>query len=1131
MAESMDVEQVEAGGLARPHSSPTYNYVVTAQQATAVTHAVVGHFTGPGDVNLILGKSTHIEIITLAPEGLQATLDIPVYGRISALRLFKPQAAARELLFVLTEHCRFFVLQYDPATGAPVTAASGDASDSIGRPVDNGQLGILDPECRAVGLHLYDGLLKVVPIDERGSLGSEMFNVRLEELGVIDMAFLAGCATPTVALLYEDAKHARHIKAYAVGLRSKDLEEAPLAHQNLDAGASMIIPVPAPLGGAIVVGEAVVTYFSAGPRQYQRTAALCQTVVRAWCQIDDDGSRYLLGDYLGGLHLLVLACVDGSVVGLKLQHLGTTSAASALCYLDNGVAFVGSRSGDHQLVRLHSEPGAVGVGGGPSYVEVLDSFTSLAPILDFAVQDMDRAGQGQLVMCCGTMRDGSLRVVRNGIGLNELNCVELAGIRGVWALRPGWRDAYDRLLVMAFVGETRLLAIDEDDELGEVELAGFDGGSQTLLCSNTLHDTLLQVTAAAVRLIDSAGGRCMAEWRPAEGRAISLAASSPTQVLLSTGGGALTYLEVQEGGLVERGAVVLLAEVACLDITPFGGSVESASLAAVGSWAMDVVLLRLPDLSPLATQPLGADQVIPRSVLLAGFEGAHHHLLVGLGDGALHSWRLDPATAALSDKKQIQLGTKPIQLRTFTSGGVSYVFAACDRPTIIYSQNRKLIYSNLNENEVNFMAPFNSASFPDSLAIAKEDSLTLGTIDAIQKLHIRSVPLGEQPRRLALQEATRTLAVATAGLLGGISPSGGAADRGQLLVFDDATYDRLAAYPLAAQELACSLASVSFAGDDTAYYALGTAVVKPEEYEPSKGRIVLLAYRGGGRLEVVESKEVKGAVYALQPFQGKLLASVNSKVHVFKWVPGGGGGAGGGGAAELVSETSTPVQVLSLYLAARGDFILVGDLMKSLTLLMYKAAEGSLEVRARDLDSKWLTALAALDDDTYALADNSHNLVVLRNNSDAATDEERARLQAVGCFHLGEFVNAMRHGSLVMRLPDSELASIPTLLFAGVEGAIGVMASLPQDLYAMLERLQGALAKTLPGVGGLDHGSWRAFRDERRSEGCRNFVDGDLVEAFLDLGPEQAAAVVGLMGPGFSVNDVTRKVEELQRLH
>jgi hypothetical protein len=55
MAESMDVEDAAAGGPSRPQSSPMYNYVVTAQQPTAVTQAVVGHFTGPGDVNLILG--------------------------------------------------------------------------------------------------------------------------------------------------------------------------------------------------------------------------------------------------------------------------------------------------------------------------------------------------------------------------------------------------------------------------------------------------------------------------------------------------------------------------------------------------------------------------------------------------------------------------------------------------------------------------------------------------------------------------------------------------------------------------------------------------------------------------------------------------------------------------------------------------------------------------------------------------------------------------------------------------------------------------------------------------------------------------------------------------------------------
>jgi hypothetical protein len=87
----------------------------------------------------------------------------------------------------------------------------------------------------------------------------------------------------------------------------------------------------------------------------------------------------------------------------------------------------------------------------------------------------------------------------------------------------------------------------------------------------TLQHSHCQVTGAAVRLIESSGARCIAEWSPPEGRTINLAASSPSQVLLSTGGGALTYLEVQEGGLVVRGTATLAAEVACLDITPTTG--------------------------------------------------------------------------------------------------------------------------------------------------------------------------------------------------------------------------------------------------------------------------------------------------------------------------------------------------------------------------------------------------------------------------------------------------------------------------------------------------------------------------------------------------------------------------------
>ena len=42
-----------------------------------------------------------------------------------------------------------------------MTRANGDASDRVGRAVELGQRGLVDPQCRLIGLHLYDGLFKV----------------------------------------------------------------------------------------------------------------------------------------------------------------------------------------------------------------------------------------------------------------------------------------------------------------------------------------------------------------------------------------------------------------------------------------------------------------------------------------------------------------------------------------------------------------------------------------------------------------------------------------------------------------------------------------------------------------------------------------------------------------------------------------------------------------------------------------------------------------------------------------------------------------------------------------------------------------------------------------------------------
>lgn len=118
-----------------------------------------------------------------------------------------------------------------------VTRAHGNVSDRIGKPSENGILAVIDPQARVIGLRLYDGLLKIIPLDKDSTelkaaslrytykmlvhglppvgISCRKNNTvcfsRLEELNVYDVEFLHGCSNPTLILIHQDL-NGRHIK-------------------------------------------------------------------------------------------------------------------------------------------------------------------------------------------------------------------------------------------------------------------------------------------------------------------------------------------------------------------------------------------------------------------------------------------------------------------------------------------------------------------------------------------------------------------------------------------------------------------------------------------------------------------------------------------------------------------------------------------------------------------------------------------------------------------------------------------------------------------------------------------------------------------------------------------------------
>lgn len=1124
--------------------------MVSAQKPTAITHAVTGNFTGPDDLNLIVAKTTRIEIHLLTSDGLKPLLDVNIYGRIATMSLFRASKQKQDFLFISTERYDIMVIRYNSSTGEIITEASGNVSERVGRPVDSGQITMVDPDSRLIFLHIYTGHLKCIPIDENSNL-KEAFNIRIEELQILDITYLSGCLKPTIAILYQDVKGNKHIKSYEILIRDKNFAQGPwLPLLNVEDGASKLIPVPKPCGGVIVVCEQTLTYTTGANEA--KSIATHPTSFVAYGQIDKDGSRFLLGDHLGILYILFLKHSNSKVTDVKLEKVGETSIPKALCYLDNGVVFVGSAFGDSQLIQLRSESDEKG-----NFIEILDSFTNLGPIVDFCVVDLDRQGQGQIVTCSGVGKDGSLRVIRNGVGINEMAMLELNGMNGVWALRNSFDASFDSMVVVSFIRETRFLSI-QGEELEEKEVEGFSSQEQTIFCSNVINKQFVQITESSIRLVDCGTLKLNSSYSPPKGKKINVGSCNSQQVLISTGSGHLMYFEIANNQLMLKQETDLEYEISCVNLNVLNNESGSngqskASICAVGLWTdVSVRILGLPNLNQLHKQLLGGE-ILPRSVLLVTFEEINY-LLCGLGDGQIFHFTIDIETGMLQNLKKITLGTQPIILNTFKSNHSINVFASSDRPTVIYSSNKKLLFSNVNLKEVSNMTPLNSQAFPDSLAIASKEGLTIGTIDEIQKLHIRTIPLCESPRRISYHEKSNVFGVLTATT----SPTTGD-DINYFKIIDEQTFETLHSYQLETFEQGSSIEVVSFTDELSKYFVVGTAYAMPTEEEPTKGRILVFSVSDNTNknIKLITEKSVKGAVYALESFNGKLLATINSKVHLFKMKEGA--------AKELVSECGHHGHVVALYLKSRGDFIIVGDLIKSISLLIYKQIDGTIEEIARDYNPSYLSSIDILDDDTFIGSDNSFNLFTVKKNSETASDEERRKLEVIGQYHLGEFINRFRRGSLVMKLNETydtnasnnnsssssnnnnnsssnntgnsaaPGSSIDTLLYATTSGSIGVIATIPQQRFQFLQKVQTNLTKVIKGVGGLKHESWRTFITERKVSESRNFIDGDLIESFLDLKREKMQEVIeGKQGGtplNMSVDDLIKIIDELTRLH
>ncbi|KAA8904984.1 mono-functional DNA-alkylating methyl methanesulfonate N-term-domain-containing protein [Sphaerosporella brunnea] len=1138
-------------------------YVASIHKASSVRHAIKAHFLSPDEPSLIVAKSNCAEIFDFSASGLTSRTSLTVYGTINCLLSFHPSNSPTEHLFIATEDHDYFTVSWDAERGTIRNEIlAQNVADKFLRDAPAGAKYLADPGGRMLGVHVYEGLFLAIPtvqMEKKGrkksvkasEIGSldEHCPIRMKELKVVDLTFLHGTSVPVLAILHRGGKtNSVHLETYQI-VRSGgtcEFQEWEIKSSNLEAEANMLIPLPEPLGGVLVLGEQTVVYFPVpGGQAHAIKRPLAQpTVFYTWGMVDNQ--RYLLSDETGKLKMLFLDLdEDGNVSEIKVEMIGQTSIASKILYLDNGHVFIGSHYGDSQLVKLSSfDP----------KLQVIQNFPSLAPILDFQVisssqsgtedqPDQYSSGQSRIVSGCGGFTAGGLRSVRNGVGLKDSAILaEWEGGRGLWALRSDVNSGYQDTLLVSFIDETRAFGFDAEGE-GEVEeleeFKSFSLDEETLTAVNLPGERLLQVTPSRIKLVDLESGTLLSEITPTS--KIISASVSYDKLICNVGSKSIVVYNIA-GVLEEVKGRVFEHEIACLFAAP-----DFPDVCAVGFWTSALVqLLSLPGLEPLAQESLGggaAAITIPRSIVMARvLEKQPPTLLVAMGDGTLYTFSVnDKASYVLSHKKSVALGTQAFYFQTIPrKDDIVSVFAACDHPTLIYSDDGRLMYSAVTAENVTYLTPFNTQSFPSSVAVLAGGELKISTVDTTRNIHVKTLTIGDVVRRVSYSKERQVHGIVTVRHSFDVS-SGEEKFSCFVSIVDDTEFAIVDSYKLRERELVeCILCAKLDNGDGTKSdkFVVGTGFqsdqeIEDEEPEPQEGRLLVFEFSEDRKLKLAADLKVDSIVKCIDIVNDNIVAALNKTIDVFSFkypnTPT---------KPELIKLITYRCHSEPLDLGVFGDMIAVGDMMKGPAILQYSSDPSpKLMETCRTFSVVWTTAIDMMDKDTLINADAEGNISIWQRD-DALMVADRKRLRLIGDMCLGEMVNRIRR---VDALPQQRLAQDvpiqPVAYIATVEGSIYLLGKISEAKTQLLLQLQANLAKFIDSIGGLQFNRWRAFSTPGRSaEEPYRFVDGDFIERFLELPEDVAEKVVKggnseLYALDASVDEVRGLVESLKAVH
>ncbi|KAG8793975.1 hypothetical protein FRC16_010750 [Serendipita sp. 398] len=1089
--------------------------VSTYLPPTATSHAVKCNL---GEDLLVVARINRLDVYKLLPNGLELSSSLELLSRVAALHEVSPDSGPGALL-VITDHpdCTALIVEFSVKEQKLVVQSSHKLTSSIKRPLAGCTVCAVSADRRYAAVALYLGSMNIFSFGRKnGGIILEMKSESpISELLLSSFAFVPNPTNGevTIALLYRTHSDEMKLSFKTIDEDTLDVSRDGHIVDMMKHAFQRLIPISSRGEGLLVIGDERIVYHGTqkkdrkqkSPIEGRRKSDLKQReahILTEWQYSDItgygviDGERILISDKYGKLVMIV---IDKEKEGMQAHLLGEASSASCIAYINAGVIFLGSETGDSQLVQITSS----------GSLEVVDTYPNTAPIIDATLADIDNSGDPIVVTCSGEGKTGSLRIIRTGANIEEVASIgDTKGVTRVFLLKDGTES--DSYLLLSYPQETKIVNIKDSHTYSEVpenDFAGLVRDSTTLVAANLeveYSHLAIQVTRTAVNLINMQTGEQCNRW-PGD---IVSACIHGDMICVGLHDNSLLLLHVdQDRKLLKDGKQA-----------QFGSQISAVSMRSdstgksnifLGFWQKHVIqILNTDTLERMAEIEVPH---VPLSIVPweHDFPVVHRfHLLIGTGNGHIVTMRLRSKGASfdIGERRLIYLGERPVHLQKYVDQGKENVIATGKRAVILSRSNRSVVQHHINIKDIEAVLPFNTPRFSNTLMFKLPSSLLLARIGKLEKIKIDSVSLGyDVPVSIAYHSETHAFALGCVRR----EPSRDEAydaTTSSFKLLDATTFEHLNSYSVPSTEEITKVCVTSLGVNDgdisSKYIAVGTAVWGEDESEPTKGRILLftavntqstfIATRNASApiLNLMLEQEITGAVVSMCGLGDAYLAVIVNTILVVY---------------QLTRKAATnelqlkPVdQWIHNYmlssLVVNGSDIVIGDTFQSVTLLRWTGSE----IKLVSKDYETVNSLNATLDDTHIIQSNvDNNLFSYKNEEDG--------IQPSGRYHFGEVISSLVPGSVstnAARGGDKALAVPKHLLFTS-GGRISVISKCDDERAMKLHNIQrniGAAFKS----DHYDVLSWRAphtsiktFSDDIPQ--ASGFIDGDLLLRFLEL--------------------------------